>query len=136
MMPALLDTDILSELLKQKNPVVVQKAAAYLVQHGQFALSALSRYEMLRGLLDKQATSALAKFAIFCQQSLILSVTDVVLDRAADLWVLAGRQGRPRSDADLLIAATALEHGRALVTGNTQHFSWIPGLTLEDWRIP
>jgi hypothetical protein len=23
-----------------------------------------------------------------------------------------------------------------LVTGNSVHFSWIPGLTLEDWRTP
>jgi len=59
-----------------------------------------------------------------------------VVDRAADLWVVAHHGGLPATDADLLIAATALEHGRALVTGNTTHFSWIPGLTVEDWRQP
>ena len=37
-------------------------------------------------------------------------------------------------DADLIIAATALEHGRTLATGNAAHFSWINGLNLEDWR--
>jgi hypothetical protein len=42
----------------------------------------------------------------------------------------------PHADADVLIAATALEHGRVLVTGNTAHFSWIPGLAIEDWRQP
>jgi tRNA(fMet)-specific endonuclease VapC len=50
--------------------------------------------------------------------------------------VLAGRQGQPRSDADLFIAATALEHGRRLATGNTGHFAWITGLGVEDWRQP
>ncbi len=133
---ALLDTDILSELLKQKNPNVVQKAAAYLAQHGQFAFSALTRYDVSRGLLEKQATAQLRKFTVFCQQSLVLAVSDGVFDQAADLWVLAGRQGRPRSDADMLIAATALEYGRVLVTGNTSYFSWLPGLRLEDWRAP
>jgi tRNA(fMet)-specific endonuclease VapC len=132
----LLDTDILSELLKQKNPTVVQKATAYLSQHGQFAFSALTRYEVLRGLLDKNATVQLGKFAVFCQQSLVLPLTDAILDRAADLWVTAGRQGRSRTDADLLIAATALDHGRILVTGNQSHFAWIPGLVLADWRVP
>jgi predicted nucleic acid-binding protein len=39
-------------------------------------------------------------------------------------------------DADLLIAATALEHGMTLATGNAADFSWIAGLTLEDWRQP
>jgi tRNA(fMet)-specific endonuclease VapC len=133
---ALLDTDTLSELLKQTNASVVQKVAAYLTQYGQFAFSALTRYEVVRGLRDKQATAQLRNFETFCQHSLVLPLTDAILDRAADLWVLAGRQGKPRSDADLFIATTALEHGRILVTGNTAHFSWIPGLTVEDWRQP
>jgi tRNA(fMet)-specific endonuclease VapC len=136
MPPTLLDTDILSELLKQKNATVVQNAAAYLAQHGQFVFSALTRYETLRGLLDKKATAQLAKFAVFCQQSLVLPISDAILDRAADLWVTAGKKGSPRSDADLIIAATALEHGYVLATGNAAHFSWIPGLTLDDWRTP
>jgi predicted nucleic acid-binding protein len=65
MSPTLLDTDILWELLKQKHPNVVQKAAAYLAQHGQFACSALTRYEIRRGLLDKQAIAQLQRFAVF-----------------------------------------------------------------------
>ena len=126
--PAILDTDILSEILKQKNPTVTQRAAAYLAAHGCFAFSALTRYESLRGLLAKQATAQIQRFQFFCQQSLVLSITD--------LWALAQQQGHPCSDADLLIAATALENGRVLVTGNAAHFSWIARLTLEDWRTP
>ena len=40
-------------------------------------------------------------------------------------------------DTDILselIAATALETGRVLVTGNTAHFAWISGLSLANWR--
>ena len=59
----------------------------------------------------------------------------MTLDRTADLWVLV-RQGRhPGRDADLMIAATALESGRVLATGNRPHFAWIPNLTIDDWRI-
>lgn len=36
---ALLDTDMLSELLKQRNPQVVANAAEYLREHRQFAFS-------------------------------------------------------------------------------------------------
>lgn len=61
-------------------------------------------------------------------------VTDPVLERSANLWVKARRGGHPRYDADLIIAATALEHGRTLATGNAAHFSWINGLDLDDWR--
>jgi len=33
-------------------------------------------------------------------------------------------------------AQVHLEHSRVLITGNTLHFSWIPGLRLDDWRQP
>jgi tRNA(fMet)-specific endonuclease VapC len=35
---------------------------------------------------------------------------------------------------DLLIASTALANGLTLVTNNTQEFSRVPGLALEDWQ--
>jgi predicted nucleic acid-binding protein len=36
-------------------------------------------------------------------------------------------------DFDLLIAATALEHGLIVATLNVRHFSMIAGLSWEDW---
>ncbi len=62
---SLLDTDILNEVLKQKNANVVRHAAEYVSQHGQFALSSISRYEVLRGLKEKKAVAQLARFYIF-----------------------------------------------------------------------
>lgn len=133
---ALLDTDILSEVLKQRDPQVVQRASDYLAQQGQFAISAITRYEVIRGLREKQATAQLARFDAFCQHALVLPVTDAVFDQAADLWVVGRKQGLKPSDADLVIAATALQFQRTLVTGNTAHFQWMPGLVLENWRQP
>jgi tRNA(fMet)-specific endonuclease VapC len=130
----LLDTDILSEILKQKHPSVVRKASAYLQEYQQFAFSSMTRYEVVRGLKDKGATKQVQQFVRFCEHSRFLAITDAILDRTADLWVMARKKGLPRKDADLVIAATALEHERILVTGNTAHFSWIPGLVIEDWR--
>ena len=134
MPPTLLDTDILSEVLKQKNANVVQRAAEYLKQHGQFAISAMTRYEVIRGLNDKNASAQLQRFEVFCQHTIVIPISDDVLVRSAELWAAARRSGNPKKDADLIIAATALLHNRVLVTGNTQHFDWIPGLTIEDWR--
>jgi predicted nucleic acid-binding protein len=57
-----------------------------------------------------------------------------VLDRAADLWIEARAAGRPREDVDLIIASTVLIHDLTLVTANTKHFDWIPGLKLANWR--
>jgi tRNA(fMet)-specific endonuclease VapC len=67
-------------------------------------------------------------------RSLILPVTAAVFERATDLWVTARRGGQPHSDADLLIAATALEHQLVFVTGNTANFAWVSGLAIVDWR--
>ena len=50
---ALLDTDILNEVLKQQNVQVLQHASAYLGQHGQFAVSSITRYEVVRGLRSR-----------------------------------------------------------------------------------
>jgi tRNA(fMet)-specific endonuclease VapC len=132
---ALLDTDILSEVVKLRNVNVKQHALAYTTQHGQFAFSAMTRYELVRGYRDQNAAVQLARFATFCQRSIVYPITDSVF-RAADLWVKARRGGHPSGDADLIIASTALEHGRTLITGNIAHFKWIAGLSIEDWRNP
>lgn len=133
---SILDTDMLSEVLKQQNLNVRKKAAAYLGQYGQFAFSSVTRYETLRGLKQKKATNQLQRFHTFCQHSLIYSISEDILDRASELWVDAYEGGHPRNDADLIVAATALENGRQLVTGNASHFNWIAGLIVKDWRQP
>jgi tRNA(fMet)-specific endonuclease VapC len=132
----LLDTDMLSEVLKQRNATVVARAAAYLQQHAQFTLSAFSRFEIRRGYHAKLASRQLIRFDIFCAKSLVLPITEAIFDRAGFLWAQARRSGQPCGDADVLIAATALEHGLVLATGNLAHFSWVPGLQTEDWRVP
>lgn len=69
--PVLLDTDVLSAIMR-KNPLVLPKARAYLVEHGRFTLSIITRYEILRGLKEKDANRQIAVFEAFCNQSSIL----------------------------------------------------------------
>ena len=47
-------------------------------------------------------------------------------------WMLESK-GKPIGDMDIFIAATALENDLILVTGNSKHFSRIPGLKIENW---
>jgi len=79
---AMLDTDTLNEVLKRRNPQVVRHAADYLLQRRQFAISAITRYELLRGLKEKGAIAQIVRFDQFCQRSRILPINDSVLDRA------------------------------------------------------
>ena len=131
---SLLDTDLLSELLKERNPSVTTNAAAYLAQHGHFTFSEFSRFEVRRGYLEMKGMETLTEFESFCTNSLVLPVSTAIFDRAAILWAEARAGGHPCGDADLVIAATALEHDLVLVTGNTRHFEWVPGLRIENWR--
>jgi tRNA(fMet)-specific endonuclease VapC len=131
---ALLDTDILSEGLKKKDQQVLATAREYLAQKQRLAFSAITVYQILRGMRAKRAIRQLAEFLRIAETSEVLPISVPVLIRAADLWAEARSGGHSANDADLIIAATAIEARRVLVTGNTSHFAWIPGLSLGDWR--
>src|SRR5436309_14206185 len=100
--PSLLDTDILTEIFKGRNQSVTTNALGYLTEHDQLAISAMTRFEVLRGLRHKRANRLLEKFDAMCARMAILAISDEVLDRAADLWVMARAAGFPQRDADLI----------------------------------
>jgi tRNA(fMet)-specific endonuclease VapC len=135
-MRCLWDSDVMSEFLKGRDPVVVQKAAAYLQHYNQATLSEITRYEILRGLKAKNATAQVTAFDSWCQQFQVLPLTDDIIILAADLWAGLKQTGQPIGDNDPLIAATAIHHGLPLATKNVAHFSRIPGLAIEDWTQP
>jgi tRNA(fMet)-specific endonuclease VapC len=74
------------------------------------------------------------RFEQRCQRSLVLPLTDDIIVQAADLYALLYQEGQLISDADILIAATALQHNLVMVTENVDHFRRIPGLSIESWR--
>lgn len=67
MQEVLLDTDMLSEVLKQKNESVTRRAVAYQQARGHFTFSSMTRYEILRGLKFKAAARQIAAFETFCR---------------------------------------------------------------------
>jgi len=132
---AILDTDMLSEVLKRKDQTVLAVARQYLAEHQRFAFSDMTVYEITRGLKATQATRQLADFLKTVATSDVFPISRSVLMKASELWVEGRIGGHPLHDADLIIAATAMEHQRVLVTGNTLHYAWIKGLQLADWRV-
>jgi tRNA(fMet)-specific endonuclease VapC len=103
------------------------------VQH-QFTFSILTRYEILRGLEAKRASRQIAVFNQRCAHSHVLPLTDEIVVLASQIYADLHRTGQLISDADILIAATALYHNLDLVTENTRHFKRIPALTVTAWR--
>ena len=133
-MPVLVDTDILSEILKQRDDNVLRAARVYLDRWQRFTFSVLTRYEILRGLRAKGAVRQELAFDALCRLSQVLPLTDPIVVRAAAIYAGLQLRGKLIGDADILIAATALEYGLTLATGNTAHFERIPGLQVISWR--
>ena len=134
--PVVLDTDILSEILKGVNLQVKSAAQSYIATHKRFSFSDFTYYEIVRGLQARRKGQQLAAFLQMEATCQIFNVDRDVLVQAAQLWSQATLGGHPKSDSDLIIAATALRQGRPLVTGNTAHYAWIAGLQLINWRVP
>lgn len=129
---ALLDTDILSAIMRRDAMALVH-ARAYLAVHSSFTLSIITRYEIMRGLQAKRATRQIEAFNHFCAANQVLPLTDEIIVRAAAIYGDLHRRGALIGDADILIAASALEHDLTVVTNNESHFRRIPGLTVENW---
>ena len=120
--------------MRGRDSDVLQRAREYLDGEHHFTFSIITRYEILRGLKARQADKQIAAFEQRCRESEILPITDDVVVRAADIYAHLHRSGRLVTDADILIAATALTGGLTLVTNNTDHFSRVPGLSCDSWR--
>ncbi len=131
----LLDTDILSSLMR-RSPIVLDRARRYLVAHSQLTISLVTRFEILRGLKAKRATTQLAAFDAFCQSNRVLPITDTVIVRAAEIYSDLHGRGLLIPDADILIAATAIENALVLATNNRADFGRIGGLRIENWLAP
>ncbi len=136
---ALLDTDILSEIIKGFDPNVARNSATYYQVFGQFTLSAITVMEIVQGFEKNQSVRKRQSF-------IALAAAEEVIDFDRADGVLAGRiageldrTGQPIGAADTMIAAIALHHGLDLVTGNISHFRRVQQLgyplTLTNWRM-
>jgi tRNA(fMet)-specific endonuclease VapC len=130
--PGLLDTDVLSSLMR-RHPKAIAAAQAYVARHGRLSLSIITRYEVLRGLHAKRAVAQIAAFDRFCSASEVLALTEPIVVRAAKIYGSLHQQGSLIGDADILIAATAVEHGFGVITGNEAHFARVSGLVVDNW---
>lgn len=132
MKPAMLDTDILSEFLRG-NPKVISKAEEYLKEYGLISLSIITYYEILNGLLYKDARKQLTKFENFVALNKVIPLTTRMAKAAAVIQADLRKKGIPIGHTDTLIAGIAITNKLQLVTNNTDHFKRIKGLEIANW---
>ena len=142
--PALLDSDTLSELSRGRGRVV-DRTRRYLERHGRLTISAVTVFERLRGYRaalarGKPLEPQLRQFEGLVRLCIVLPVDEEVADVAATMWASLAVRVR-RAVGDILIAATASARGLPLVTRNRRDFepmSKIDGVELRllDWTRP
>ncbi|HQY92891.1 MAG: type II toxin-antitoxin system VapC family toxin [Caldilinea sp.] len=130
--PILLDTDILSAIMR-RHPQATVRARLYLLEHQRFTFSVITRYEVVRGLLTKQAVRQQHAFEQLCAASEVLPISEEVALHAAAIYADLHRRGQLIGDADILIAATAFVHGCAVATNNEAHYRRIASLSVDNW---
>ena len=95
------------------------------------AISVMTYAEVYEGVLfNRFRTSADGEWAQFLTGVLILPHAVSTARRFAAVRGSLRATGTLIPDADIWIAATALEHDLTLVTGNRRHFERVPGLRI------
>jgi tRNA(fMet)-specific endonuclease VapC len=130
--PCLIDTDTLSAIFRG-HPGALAKSREYLEVHKRYSFSLITRYEILRGLKARNAVTQLERFEKLCAVCEIVPITDAVIIRASGIYADLYQQGKLIGDADILIAASAIENDLILVTNNVSHFERVEGLPIENW---
>jgi len=129
----LIDTDILSYYFKG-DEVVIGNFEKYLEQNDLLAISLITCYEIIGGLLAKNALKQLTIFDDFVAENIVVPMTDKSAKISAELYSSLRQNGTIVDDIDLLIAGIAIENDMILATNNERHFGRIPGLRIENWK--
>jgi tRNA(fMet)-specific endonuclease VapC len=130
----LLDTNVISALIKHPNGGAAKRVAA--VTAGELGTSIIVSAELKFGYI-KQSSKRLEALIEGLLAGFEIAPWEAPADLAyARLRTLLERKGRPIGQNDMLIAAHALALNVVLVTDNDREFSRVPGLKVENWVRP
>lgn len=130
----LLDTDILSNLMKRAPASTLVARLARVPPEDQFT-SSVTLGELLYGAHRSSRTAALLERI---EETLLPELPILPFDadaarRYGELRAELQLRGTPIGDADTRVASIALSRELTVVTGNERHFQQVPGLETENW---
>jgi predicted nucleic acid-binding protein len=136
----LLDTCCLSELVKPAPEQAVLSWMSERIESDLF-VSAMTMAEMGRGIEKLPASRRQAELSTWLQQlkvgfeNRVLAFTVETASAWAHMSADVEAKGKPMAAFDSIIAATALEHGLALVTRNVRDFAQAPVVLINPWLV-
>jgi predicted nucleic acid-binding protein len=105
----LVDTDILSEILKNRDANVARAASQYLARRGELIVSAISVMEVAYGLNRANRLKQLGEFeSAIATQCLVLPFDEPAAFLAGRIEADLEKSGTPIDAPDVMIAATAI----------------------------
>lgn len=126
----MLDTDTCIEMLRG-NEKVINKSNQY---DGAISVSFMTVGELFYGASNSSnpnANNSLVEEFLLTVETIESDFNIMKRFGVIKSDLKAGNMILP--DADIIIAASVLEHCDMLVTGNTRHFQRIDGLHVENW---
>jgi predicted nucleic acid-binding protein len=120
----LLDSSVLIDVLRGR-PKALERFDALISVPCNLSTTALNAAEVYAGLRDGEETATAALFL----DMTVYDVTHEIGLRAGLLKNTAARTGRTFALHDMIVAATALEHGLTVWTDNEKDFA-VPGIVL------
>lgn len=128
----LLDTNILSDLIKDQSGKAAQRVRE--VGADAVATSIFCASELIFGAEKKGSDKLTARVAQLLSMMNIIDYEQPMMSTYAKVRTRLERAGTPISDMDMLIATQALYTDRVMVSGNVREFERVEGLSIEDWR--
>jgi tRNA(fMet)-specific endonuclease VapC len=132
MKQSIIDTDILSEFLRG-NEKVIAKLDEYLDEYNFISISIITYYEILNGLLYKDAKKQMERFEEFVSLNKVAPLTISTVKISAKIQADLRKKGTEIGHTDTLIAGIAMASGLQLITNNTNHFKRVKGLKIANW---
>ena len=128
-----LDTDIISYLLKASPPPTLKRAINSVPTDKIFTTS-ITFGELTYGARKKQSKRLLKQIEQLIRTNFpVLPFDKQAAGLYGEIRAYLEAQGNPIGEPDTRIAAIALAHGSDMVTGNVRHFNKVPNLTVHNW---
>jgi predicted nucleic acid-binding protein len=123
----IIDTDVLIWFFRGN-----EKAKALIENIAPFSVSAITVMELVQGVKNKTEQRAIN------EQLRAWGVEVIHLNEAISIRAMQFMSdfalNHSMAPMDALIAGTAIEYGKDLITGNMKHFDCVPGLNLKKFN--